>query len=76
MSVIGFIIINIKLLFAGTDVGHLVHFSEFSGVDYAAGLAAITGLHLGNKAVNNHLDSKDKDSETTKITVEETKDGN
>lgn len=70
MSTIGFIIINIKLLFAGTDVGHVLHFNEFSGVDYAAALAAITGLHLGNKAVNNHIESKD----TTKVIVEETKD--
>lgn len=67
MSVFGFIIINIKLLFSGTDVGHVIHFSEFSGIDYAAGLAAITGLHLGNKVVNNNKD-------TTKVIVEETKD--
>lgn len=71
-SVIGFIIINIKLLFAGTDVGHVLHFSEFSGTDYGVVLAAISALHLGNKAVNNHIDSQDK-KETTKITVEETK---
>lgn len=57
-SVIGFIVINVKLLFSGSDVQHMLHFSDFSGIDYAAALAAITGLHLGNKAVTNHIESK------------------
>lgn len=64
MSTVAFIVINIKLLFAGTDVGHVLHFSDFSGTDYGVALAAISALHLGNKAVNNNKDTKDKELES------------
>lgn len=72
MTIISFIVINIKLLFSGSDIGHLVHFSDFSGTEFGIALAAVASLHLGNKVVNNSNNTK----EVTKVTVEETKDGN
>lgn len=67
MTMIAFIVINIKLLFAGTDVGHVLHFSDFSGTDYGVALTAIAALHIGNKAVNNHKDTKDKELESKDV---------
>ena len=61
MTVLAFSVINFKLILSGVTIGSL-QLSVFSGVDYAAALAAITTLHLGNKAVNNH-----KELESTKI---------
>lgn len=62
-SVIAFIVINLKLIFSGIDIAHVVKMSEFGGTDYGVALAAISALHLGNKAVNKSVsDTKgDKD---------------
>jgi hypothetical protein len=53
MTCIAFIVINIKLVFSGFEMGHFLKFSDFSGVDYGAALAALSALHVGNKAVVN-----------------------
>jgi hypothetical protein len=51
MVAIAFVVINIKLIFSGLQVGTFLTFSPFSGIDYAAALTAIAALHVSNKAV-------------------------
>lgn len=58
MVVVGFFLINIKLLFSGIEFKG-IKFDSFTGVDYSACLAAISGLHLGNKMVNNKSTNKE-----------------
>lgn len=60
-STIAFIVINLKLIFSGMDIGHYLHLSDFSGVDYGAALAAISALHIGNKVANNSSSKDNKD---------------
>jgi hypothetical protein len=58
MVVFGFFIINLKLLFSGITYKG-IKCSDFSGVDYSACLAAISGLHIGNKIVNKKSTDKE-----------------
>jgi len=51
ITIVGFAIINLKLLFSGISLPHDIKMSEFSGVDYAAALSAIGGIHLWNKTI-------------------------
>lgn len=43
---LGFIVVNIKLLLSGLKVVGEVKFSEFSGVDYGAALAALGAIYV------------------------------
>lgn len=52
MVVVGFGIINLKLLLSGVEIVDKIKMSDFNGVDYAASLAAISALHVGNKKLN------------------------
>ncbi len=52
MTVVAFFVINLKLLFSGVEIVDKVKMSDFSGTDYAASLAAISGLHIFNKKAN------------------------
>lgn len=47
---IGFIIVNIKLLFSGIALTETLKFSEFSGGDYAASLAALGAIYVMRRA--------------------------
>jgi hypothetical protein len=60
MALTGFFIINLKLLLSGVEIMDKVKMSEFSGVDYAAALAAIGSIHIFNKKVTK--DNGDKDA--------------
>lgn len=51
MTIVGFLVINIKLLFSGIEIMDKFKMSDFSGVDYAAALAAIGSIHIFNKKV-------------------------
>lgn len=51
----GILIVNIKLLFAGMQIGD-IKMSEFSGVDYASSIAALGGIYTLNKKIG--IDSK------------------
>lgn len=61
ITVIGFFVINLKLLFSGISLPHDIKMSEFSGVDYAAALSAIGGIHLWNKTI---VRTKNKDDDS------------
>ncbi len=61
LVVIGFSVINLKLLVSGITVIDRVTMSEFSGVDYAAALTAISALWLGNKHINNSSGKKEEE---------------
>jgi hypothetical protein len=43
--IIGFIIVNFKLLFSGVTIGEIT-LSTFSGVDYGAALAALGAIYV------------------------------
>lgn len=61
MVIVGFFIINLKLLFSGIQITETIKLSEFSGVDYAAAIAAIGGIHLwSNKIKQAIVDNQDK----------------
>lgn len=62
MTLVGFFIINLKLLFSGMEIMDKVKFSDFSGTDYAAALAAIGSIHIFNKKVNNDKKENTKES--------------
>jgi len=52
MVIVGFAIINFKLLLSGIEIMDKVKMDTFSGVDYAAALSAIGAIHIGNKKLN------------------------
>lgn len=52
MVVVGFFIINLKLLVSGIEITDKIKFDTFTGVDYAAAIAAIGAMHIGNKKLN------------------------
>lgn len=58
--VYSFLIINMKLIFSGISITEHIQLSPFSGIDYAAALAAISALHVGNKKLNSPQDKEDK----------------
>lgn len=58
MVVVGFGVINLKLLLSGLEVGDKFKMSDFSGVDYAAALTAIGAIHVGNKKLNHPKEDK------------------
>jgi hypothetical protein len=60
MLVFGFMVINFKLLVSGIDIMGKVKMSSFSGTDYAASLAALAAMHIGNKKITSDIISKDK----------------
>jgi hypothetical protein len=63
MTIVGFFIINLKLLLSGIEIMDKVKMSDFSGSDYAAALAALSALHIFNKKVNNEkVNKEDKDA--------------
>lgn len=47
--IFGFLIINFKLLFSGIQLTDKIKMSDFSGVDYAASVAALGGLYVLRK---------------------------
>lgn len=47
----GVFIVNVKLIVSGLEVRGF-KFSDFSGVDYAAAMAALGGIYSLNKAIN------------------------
>ena len=58
MMVYGFAIINLKLLFSGIQLTNDIKLDTFSGVDYAAAIAAIGGVHLWANNQDNKKDSQ------------------
>lgn len=51
---VGFLVINFKLLFSGIQITEKIKMSDFSGIDYAAGVAALGGIYVlrKNKTIN------------------------
>jgi uncharacterized membrane protein len=47
--VIGFLVVNVKLIFSGIAFGDHFTFSQFSGVDYAACVAALGAIYVARK---------------------------
>ena len=47
----GFFVINIKLIFSGVQFTETFRFDTFSGVDYAAAVAALGAIRIGNKKI-------------------------
>lgn len=60
MTVVGFGVICIKLLISGMTIGEYKS-SDFTGVDFAAALGAISALYVSNKHVNNLKDKNSKE---------------
>jgi hypothetical protein len=60
MVIYAFAIINLKLIFSGINIMDKVKLSDFTGVDYSACLASISGLHIFNKKLNSPQDKEDK----------------
>jgi hypothetical protein len=48
--VVGFAIINIKLLFSGIEVTDKIKMSDFSGTDYGAALAGLGVIYNWGKS--------------------------
>lgn len=59
--VFGFFIVNVKLLLSGFELNG-IKMSDFSGVDYAAAVAALGGIYTLNKKINVDT-TKDKKEE-------------
>lgn len=59
--VIGFWIINIKLLLAGMQFSDKIKMSEFSGMDYATAAAAIGSIYVLRKNKTIEKDKTEKD---------------
>lgn len=53
MVLVGFLVVNAKLIFSGINILDKFKISDFSGVDYGASIAALSGLHIFNKQINN-----------------------
>ena len=49
--IVGVFIVNLKLIMSGMDLKGF-KFSDFSGTDYAASMAALGGLYSLHKAIN------------------------
>lgn len=47
--VMGFVVVNIKLLLSGVEIMDKYKFSDFSGVDYAAAVAALGSIYVLRK---------------------------
>jgi len=47
--IVGFFVINFKLLFSGVQITDKIKMSDFNGVDYAAGVAALGGIYVLRK---------------------------
>jgi hypothetical protein len=59
MVIFGFFIINLKLLFSGIQITHDIKLSEFTGVDYAAAVGALGGIHIFNKKQESNKPKQD-----------------
>jgi hypothetical protein len=57
--IIGILIVNIKLLLSGVQIGE-VKMSEFTGVDYASSIAALGGIYTLNKKIGMDTDKKEE----------------
>jgi hypothetical protein len=53
MVVVGFLIINLKLLLSGIQITEKIKMSDFTGIDYSACLTALGGIHIFNKSKSN-----------------------
>jgi hypothetical protein len=62
MTIVGFLVINVKLLFSGIEVMDKFKMSDFSGVDYAAALSAIGGIHVFNKKITRETKKENEDA--------------
>ena len=51
--VLGFIVVNIKLLFAGLVITGVGDMAEFSGGEYAAAIAALGGIYVLRRSGQN-----------------------
>lgn len=59
--VVGFWIINIKLLLSGMQFSDKIKMSEFSGMDYATAAAAIGSIYVLRKNKTIEKDKTEKD---------------
>lgn len=59
--VIGFLVVNIKLLFSGMQITETFKMSDFSGVDYAACVAALGSIYVlrKNKSIKDNFKEGD-----------------
>jgi len=60
MAVYGFAAVTFKLIVSGLTIGGFT-MSQFTGVDYAAAVAALGGVYSWNK--KNRIDSKSSNKE-------------
>jgi hypothetical protein len=47
--VVGFLVVNAKLILSGITIADKFTFASFSGVDYAAAIAALGGIYVMRK---------------------------
>lgn len=58
MLVIGFAVVNFKLLFSGVQLTETIKLDSFSGTDYGASMAALGGIYTWRK--NNTIKSDEE----------------
>jgi len=58
MVVVGFLVINIKLLLSGMQFTDAIRMSDFSGIDYSACLGALGGIHIFNKSKSSQTEEQ------------------
>lgn len=58
---VGFFVINIKLLLSGIQLTEKIKFDTFTGVDYSAAVAALGGIYIMRK--NKTIDDRTEKEE-------------
>jgi hypothetical protein len=61
--VVGFFVVNLKLILSGVSISEDFKMSEFSGVDYAAAVAALGSIYVMRKNNSIKPDNKDEKDE-------------
>lgn len=56
--ILGSLIVNLKLILSGVEFNDHIKMGLFSGIDYAAAIAALGGLYSLNKHVTNKIQEK------------------
>lgn len=58
--IMGSLVVNLKLILSGIEISDHIKMGLFTGLDYAAAIAALGGLYTLNKHVTNKIQEKKK----------------
>ena len=58
--ILGFLVVNFKLIMSGIKINETVKFIEFSGTDYAAALAALGAVYVLRKHYQSSKEESNK----------------